>query len=85
MKFLKKDTISSLLLALIFTVTFSAVLAVGGQSSGAGEAGSGGYGSHGMEQSGHRSQQGGNEGVGGSGREERSDKALDGQAREEAR
>ena len=85
MKFLKKDTISSLLLALVFTVAFSAVLAVGGQGGGAGEAESGGFASHGFEQSAQRSQQGRNEGVGGSGKGERSGKAVDGQDRETLR
>ena len=68
MKFLKKDTISTLGLALFFTVTFSAVLAAGGRDSGAGQAGGDGALSHKMGHPGQSDRYEHQKGVGGTGK-----------------
>jgi hypothetical protein len=57
MKFLNKDTISSLLLGLLIAMSSSAVLAAGGQGSGAGQSGgAGSAATHKMEQPKNRNQ-----------------------------
>ena len=66
MKFLKSDTISALLLASIFTVTFSAVSAAGGQGSG--KSSGADTASHKVERQKHRDQYKHQKGVGGTGK-----------------
>ena len=68
MKFLKKDTVSSLVLVLVFSVAFSALVAAGGLGKGAEQAGGESTLQHKMEQSAQRLQHGKQIGVGGTGK-----------------